>query len=188
MTAIVDDWTSTHASLAAVEPRRRREAGPIRDAWPAVIGKAGAAWGDGLHGSGAPPAAGPAQARGRSREPAGAFAIRDAYGYAAAAGAQSRRREDEARLHRAHAVVAVRRRPEVVALRDRSSTAARSQRRLDVAETMRRDDGLYTWVVDVAHNPRASPARAAASSCTSGAAPSPRPWAAPRWPSRSSRS
>ena len=61
---------------------------PLHDAWPGTIGKAGAAWGDGLHGSGAPPGrTGPVKHEGDLAAPAGAFALRQTYGYAA--GAQS---------------------------------------------------------------------------------------------------
>ncbi|MEO8703433.1 MAG: hypothetical protein ABI867_25525, partial [Kofleriaceae bacterium] len=53
ITGVIDDWTSTSAML-----RRYRRDGdrwtPMGDAWPAVIGAAGAAWGIGLHGNGPP--------------------------------------------------------------------------------------------------------------------------------------
>ena len=58
-------------------------AGARGDAWPAVIGKTGSAWGDGLHGSGAPA---PRRARRRARATARAPPARSRsaarYGYA----------------------------------------------------------------------------------------------------------
>src|SRR5207245_5118469 len=53
VTAIVDDWNVTRATLRSW----RRELGtwhPDGPAWSGVVGKAGTAWGAGLHGAGAP--------------------------------------------------------------------------------------------------------------------------------------
>jgi D-alanyl-D-alanine dipeptidase len=146
VTAIVDDWSSTHATL-----RRFRRAGTtwraVGNPWPGVIGKAGAAWGDGLHGAGAPAGRdGPIKREGDGKAPAGAFAIGAAYGYAAAAPAGSRLPytpldarwecvDDPASGQYARIV-------------DRERVVVDWQS----SEKMRRDDGLYAWVIDISHN------------------------------------
>lgn len=147
VTAIVDDWSSTTATL-----QLWRRAGSaweaVGDPWPGVIGSAGAAWGDGLHGRGAPAdRRGPIKHEGDRTSPAGAFALRAAYGYAAtpppgttlpytASDARWRCVDDPASTHYAQIV-------------------DNTQQKVDwkSAEEMKRPDELYTWVVDIAHNP-----------------------------------
>lgn len=153
ITAVVDDWSTTRATL-----RRWRRAGAgaawTADGapWPGVIGKDGAAWGVGLHGEGAPAGrTGPVKREGDGKSPAGAFALRGSYGYAAAAPAGARlpytaldKRwqcvDDPASKH-------------YDLILDKTT--------VDIdwksAEEMRRKDELYAWVVDVAHNPARSP-------------------------------
>lgn len=145
--AIVDDWAATRATLRLYA---RDGAGwrPVGAPWPAVIGASGAAWGDGLHGDGAPAGhAGPVKREGDRKSPAGAFALRGSYGYAPAPPAGARLPyaavdarwecvDDPASRHYA-----------TIVARDRVAVDWRS------AERMRRDDALYTWVVDVAANP-----------------------------------
>src|SRR2546423_15269529 len=66
VTAVVADWTATTATLR----RYHREHGSwqLVDTWPGVIGAGGAAWGIGLHGSGAPAGrGGPVQREGGDR-------------------------------------------------------------------------------------------------------------------------
>jgi len=77
---VVPDWNSTHGSLRAYERAggRWRAAG---DDIPVVVGRAGAAWGLGLH----PPQEGPLKREGDGRSPAGVFAIGTAFGYAPSA-------------------------------------------------------------------------------------------------------
>ena len=145
VTAITDDWDATKATL---QIWKRAGDGWVKegDAWPAVIGKTGAAWGDGLHGRGAPDGAkGPAKREGDGKSPAGAFALRGAYGYA-----------DKVKTGLAYTPVT----PTWQCVDDpRSTHYATIVDRKTVAvdwtsaETMRRDDALYTWVIDVAHNP-----------------------------------
>jgi D-alanyl-D-alanine dipeptidase len=156
VTAVVDDWTSTHALLH----RYHRDGSTWRaigEPWPGVIGRAGAAWGDGLHGDGAPSGRdGPIKREGDGKAPAGAFALRDAYGYAAAAPAGARLPytavdaswecvDDPASAQYARIVDRAR-----VAVDWRSS------------EKMRRDDDLYAWVIEIAHN---APSRKDRGSC-----------------------
>jgi zinc D-Ala-D-Ala dipeptidase len=148
ITAIVDDWTATRATLRSW----RRELGQWRSdgpAWQGVVGRAGTGWGSGLHGIGAPPGRpGPVKREGDGKSPAGMFALRGSYGYAAAAPPGTRTPyvaldenwncvDDPASAHYNQIV-------------DRRTVDAVDWKS---DETMRRKDELYTWVVDVAHNP-----------------------------------
>jgi L,D-peptidoglycan transpeptidase YkuD (ErfK/YbiS/YcfS/YnhG family) len=144
---VVDDWSSTTASLT------RYRGGPdgwtrVGAAWPGVVGKSGLAWGDGLHGLGAPAGhPGPIKREGDGASPAGVFALTGSYGYAATP-------PTGARMH-------------YTALDDNwqcvddpSSTSytrildKRTVPAIDWKshEDMRRPDALYAWVIDVAHN------------------------------------
>jgi D-alanyl-D-alanine dipeptidase len=149
LTAVVDDWTATHATLRLFH-RDGAAWTPSGPAWAGVIGKTGAAWGDGLHGDG-PPAGqpGPRKREGDGKSPAGAFAVRATYGYAATATsklpytpvtASWQCVDDPASSHYA-------------TILDRASATVDWKS----AEQMRRDDVLYTWVVDLAHNPARTP-------------------------------
>ena len=80
LTAVIDDWSSTKATVTLWrhDDRGWGESG----SWQAVIGHAGAAWGIGLHGSGAPPGhAGPVKHEGDGASPAGIFAIDSGFGF-----------------------------------------------------------------------------------------------------------
>lgn len=78
---VTGDWNADHGMLRHYE--RRQEAWhEVGTAQPVMIGRAGAAWGLGLH---APGHAGPVKREGDGRSPAGAFAIGPAFGYAASA-------------------------------------------------------------------------------------------------------
>lgn len=144
VTAIVGDWTDTHATLR-LWAREGASWTPVGEPWPAVIGKTGAAWGDGLHG-GLAPLPGPVKREGDGKSPAGAFALRGAYGDARQPPAGTRlpytaldeRTEcvdDPRSIHYAQIV-------------ERDGSAEWSS-----SEHMARQDGLYRWVIDVAHNP-----------------------------------
>lgn len=83
VTAVADDWTSTKVTLSdwrrsnGLDEWRR-----VGDPWDGVIGSAGLAWGDGMHGTGAPQGHdGPVKREGDDRSPAGAFRITRAFGY-----------------------------------------------------------------------------------------------------------
>ncbi len=146
VTAVIDDWSSTKATL-----RRYRRAGDrwelVGQPWPGVIGKQGAAWGDGLHGKGAPAGRGGLDKReGDGKSPAGAFAIGTSYGYAGAAPAGTKLPyravntnwkcvDDPTSAHYNQIL---------------EQTTVRAD--WSSAEEMRRADDLYTWVIDVAHN------------------------------------
>jgi L,D-peptidoglycan transpeptidase YkuD (ErfK/YbiS/YcfS/YnhG family) len=77
---ITPDWNDTHGTLRSFT---RTDQGwqPAAAAFPVVIGRAGAAWGLGLH----PAQPGPAKQEGDGRSPAGVFAIGTAFGYAQSA-------------------------------------------------------------------------------------------------------
>jgi D-alanyl-D-alanine dipeptidase len=153
ITGILDDWSATRVTLRSW--RRTGDGGgwlPDGAPWRGVIGKSGAAWGIGLHGSGAPDGRpGPLKREGDAASPAGAFALRGAYGYAAAPPTGTRipytqatadwQCVDDARS--SHYTQIVDRRGITV---DWTS-----------AEAMRRTDELYTWVIDIAHNRAAAP-------------------------------
>jgi len=143
VTAVVDNWTSTHAVMRAwqLDANGWKPTGPT---WPAVIGKTGAAWGDGLHGDGAPSGrGGPAKLEGDGKSPAGAFALTEAFGYAPEAAhlpfraldEDTRCIDDPSSQHYA----------EIGELGDRGDWKS--------AEKMHRGDDLYSLGVVVAHNP-----------------------------------
>jgi L,D-peptidoglycan transpeptidase YkuD (ErfK/YbiS/YcfS/YnhG family) len=153
VTAITPSWDATTAELRLWERARAGEpwtlvAGP----WPGVIGKTGAGWGMGRHGRGPPPGHdGPLKREGDGRSPAGAFLLQASYGYAdhppAATGMPYQQTDahwqcvDDPRSDRYTQIV------------DRRAVAVD----WTSAEDMRRPDALYTWVVDVGHNPTRIP-------------------------------
>ena len=73
----IPDWNSLHGELRTFE-RSDRGWRAIAPAQPVVIGRAGAAWGTGLHAA----QPGPVKKEGDGRSPAGVFAIGSAFGYA----------------------------------------------------------------------------------------------------------
>jgi L,D-peptidoglycan transpeptidase YkuD (ErfK/YbiS/YcfS/YnhG family) len=151
VTVIVDDWDSTKATLQ----RWHRDGSTWRktgEPWPGVIGKSGAGWGVGLHGSGAPTGrSGPTKREGDGKSPAGVFALGSSYGYAKAPPAGTKlaytalddawKCVDDPASRNYNRI-----------LDDRTVTVDWKS-----AEDMRRKDELYTWVVDVGHNPAHSP-------------------------------
>ena len=147
VTAVVDDWTSTKATMRVW--RRNGSAWEAKgDAWPGVVGRTGTAWGIGLHGDGAPNREGPIKKEGDGKSPAGVFAIDAAYGvaveapkgtklpYETTASGDWQCVDDPASDHYATII-------------DRKQVASDWQSH----EEMLRNDTLYTWVVNVAHNP-----------------------------------
>jgi D-alanyl-D-alanine dipeptidase len=148
VTAIIDDWNSTRATLQLWSRGDAEAWQPIGDPWTSVIGHAGAAWGTGLHED--PKRPGPRKVEGDGRSPAGAFAIRAAYGYAPAPPPGSRLLytpsdrlecvDDPSSKHYTKIVDGA------VPTKDWKSS-----------EPMRLSDHQYTWVVDLGHNPGAKP-------------------------------
>lgn len=153
VTAVTDSWTSTTATLQLWQ-RVGTQWQPVGTSWPAVIGKTGSAWGIGMHGAGVPGREGPMKKEGDGKSPAGAFVIRDAFGYADEPPKHTKLEytstgrgdiecvDDPASEHYAQIV-------------DRKQVPAD----WESAEQMMRDDALYTWVVDLAHNPERSPGK-----------------------------
>jgi zinc D-Ala-D-Ala dipeptidase len=112
-----------------------------------VLGRAGYAWGDGVHGTGAPAGRpGPLKREGDGRSPAGVFALGVVHGYAAAAPAgmtlpyeratAAQRCVDDPRAAQYNRVV-------------ESAASGDSWR---TAERMRRDDAVYELALDIEHN------------------------------------
>ncbi len=157
LVTITPDWDATEGKM------RRYTRGP--GGWQAagepvdvVVGRSGIAWGRGLHGDGAPAGrGGPVKVEGDGRAPAGAFWIRGAYGYDAAAPpgtalpwaqiGPSWRCVDDPHDGRYNDVF----------------DAQGMQETWRSAEEMRRPDDLYKYVVVIGHND--SPARPGAGSC-----------------------
>lgn len=149
--AVVPGWDDVHAELKRFE---RTDTGwkQIGEAWPAVIGVSGAAWGRGLHGAGAPAGQdGPVKKEGDGKSPAGVFALGASFGY------------DKAPPRGAHL-------PYTQVDKDwlciDDGTSAHYNEVLDTSglkkdwgsfEEMRRKDELYRRVIVVAHNPEPSP-------------------------------
>lgn len=150
--AVVADWDTVEAELSrweradAKSPWQRVEA-----PWTGVIGR-GAAWGLGLHGEG-PPAGqtGARKREGDGRSPAGVFSLGGSFGYAKAALAEAR-----------WPYTPVDKR--WLCVDDGASKlygtivdSSRVTKDWASAEQMRRKDALYTWVVEVNHNPARAP-------------------------------
>ena len=152
LTAVPADWNAVTATLQLWHREKSAAWQRVGDPWTAVIGATGSAWGIGLHGDSLPIGrTGPLKREGDKKSPAGSFALRGAYGYAPNPPAGTRLPytptddntlciDDPASLHYTTIV-------------DKAATE------LDwhSAEQMHRKDTLYTWVIDVAHNPSHEP-------------------------------
>lgn len=152
ITAVPASWNAKQATL-----RRFRRDGAswvaVGDPWPGVLGASGAAWGRGLHGEAAPSGRrGPRKREGDGRSPAGAFALRGSYGYADAAPKGTRLAYTPTTA--AQECVDDPRSQHYDRIVDRGAVAAPDWKS---SESMRRRDALYTWVIDVAHNPAHAP-------------------------------
>jgi L,D-peptidoglycan transpeptidase YkuD (ErfK/YbiS/YcfS/YnhG family) len=155
LVAVAPDWDTPAATLHAFERSGPGAAWrPALAPMPVSLGRAGLAWGRGLH---APETAGPQKREGDGRSPAGAFALGVVTGYA---------REPLAGLRLPY-------RPATPTLRCVDDPASRHYNALvdeaqvpkawTSAEDMRRSDELYRWTVWVAHND--APAQPGAGSC-----------------------
>jgi D-alanyl-D-alanine dipeptidase len=141
VTAVVDDWSATKATLRTWH-RDGNKWKPDGEPWAAVIGKTGAAWGDGLHGAGAPAGhTGPIKQEGDRKSPAGAFAFVEAFGYDAQTSPLPYRKVDASTLCIDDATS-----PRYGEIGQLAGGDFKS------FEKMRRDDGLYELGIVVDHN------------------------------------
>ncbi|HEY4239138.1 MAG TPA: L,D-transpeptidase family protein [Kofleriaceae bacterium] len=145
VTGVIDDWQGHTATLRLWE-RAGGAWKPVGAPWQAAIGS-GAGWGIGLHGSGAPSGHdGPVKEEGDGRSPAGAFRVNAAYGYAAGKSllpftvSEGLECVDDEKSKNYGTI-----------LRRTATSDWHS------SEQMRRKDALYTWVIDIAHNPKHQP-------------------------------
>lgn len=149
---VVDDWAAVPVELSRWERVGDSAAWrQVGEPWTGVVGS-GTAWGRGLHGEG-PPAgqSGPQKQEGDGKSPAGVFALGGAYGYAAKPPEHTRWSytpvdgswhcvdDSASKLYGT-----------IVDADDVTKDWKSS-------EKMKRRDALYTWVVDVAHNPAHTP-------------------------------
>jgi L,D-peptidoglycan transpeptidase YkuD (ErfK/YbiS/YcfS/YnhG family) len=153
LVGITADWDATDATLRLWERDEARGAWrAVGEAWPAVVGRSGLAWGRGAHGDG-PPAGqpGPRKHEGDGTSPAGLFAIGPSFGYADAPPAG-------ARLPYTTATASWRCVDDPASrfynrlLDERTVTIDWSSR-----EELRRDDDAYRWIIEVRHNADGSP-------------------------------
>ena len=112
-----------------------------------VLGRSGYAWGNGVHGSGAPEGrSGPVKREGDGRSPAGVFAIGTVHGYAPAA-------PDGSTLPYEQATTAQRCVDDPRATEyNRIVEAGPRGESWRTAERMRRDDAVYELALDIEHN------------------------------------
>ncbi len=153
VTATVPAWDATTAELRLwTRPSSASPWLPAGPAWPATVGRTGIAWGRGLHGDGAPAGRdGPLKREGDGRSPAGLFAIGPAFGYAATppAGARMPYTPVDASWNCVDDPAS--------AFYNRVLDARTVTPDWKSAEDMRRADPLYAWVIEVRHNPSATP-------------------------------
>jgi D-alanyl-D-alanine dipeptidase len=150
--ATVEDWDDVTAELARFERAPGGAWKPVGQAWPAVIGARGSAWGRGLHGDAAPAGrGGPVKREGDGKSPAGTFALGASFGYASQSVPGAR--VSYAALDDSWVCVDDPRSSRY----NRVFDAAGVMKDWSSAETMRRADELYRWVVVVDHNADATP-------------------------------
>ena len=152
LTSVTPNWSEIHTQVTLW--RRDDATAPWRTvrSWPATIGRTGLAWGDGLHGGGAPAGrTGAVKREGDGKSPAGVFTLDASYGYAPQALARA-------------ALPYTQVDPSWLCIDDPKSKSYNriidtdgATRDWESSEEMRRDDVLYTWVVDVGHNRGAKP-------------------------------
>jgi len=151
ITSVTADWDAVPTELT----EWRRETGKpwtkVRS-WTGVVGHTGLAWGKGLHGNGPPEGhEGPMKLEGDGKAPAGVFTLDGSYGYGKAPPAnaalpyqqvdKSWHCVDDANSQSYNKIVDA----DTVTVDWKSS------------EDMKRKDWLYTWVIQVGHNPERLP-------------------------------
>jgi D-alanyl-D-alanine dipeptidase len=149
---IAEDWNASSVVLRRFEREGAGEWRAVGEPWDGTIGRAGLAWGRGLHGDGAPRGQrGPVKVEGDGRAPAGLFAIGRAFGYDAEPPGPSRM--SYAQLTESWRCVD----DPGSASYNRVLDAAGLAPDWQSAEVMRRDDDLYRWVVEIDHNHLVAP-------------------------------
>ncbi|MFT3697152.1 MAG: hypothetical protein QM831_28680 [Kofleriaceae bacterium] len=148
ITAVPDTWTATAVQLQLWERAPGETWHRTGDAWPAIIGGTGSAWGIGLHGDGKDHN-GPHKVEGDRKSPAGAFALRGIYGYAVAA--------PDVKLPYTPSIETTKCVDDPASQHYASIVGEDVKKDWVSAEDMHRKDAMYTWVVDVAHNPKRVP-------------------------------
>jgi D-alanyl-D-alanine dipeptidase len=148
VTAVADDWTSTKVTLARWQRKHFEDPWErVGDPWSGVVGNAGLAWGDGLHGTGAPDGRdGPRKREGDGKSPAGAFRITNTFGTTS--------------LGRLHHIPVTDTTECVDDPRSAAyNTIVEHTGSADwiSSEHMRRDDGLYDVGAVIDHNPTNTP-------------------------------
>lgn len=148
LTAVVDDWRATRATLRHYR-RDGRSWRLIGEPWVGVIGYAGTAWGDGLHGRGAPKGrTGPIKREGDGKSPAGVFTMRGLYGYAKSAPAGTKLAYTAALDDTWQCVDDPKSRAY-----NKIVDARKVKSDWGSAEPMRRGDSQYVWAIEIKHNP-----------------------------------
>jgi len=140
-------WDAVPARLSCFERTASKDS--WKQAWPAcdaVVGRNGLAWGIGLHGS--HPPEGPTKKEGDGRAPAGAFRLREAFGYAAASDAKITSFPYLPITPTIEGVDDIRSKY-YNRLQDSATTSGKDWKS---AEIMLRPDGLYRWGLVVEHN------------------------------------
>lgn len=140
---VSDSWDAPAASARLYERKKDGAWRPAGEAVPVSLGRAGLAWGRGLH---APETGGPVKREGDGRSPAGVFDLRHVTGYTEAPprGLRLPYRQASATLRCVDDPAS----PAYNTLADE----ALGPKTWTSAEDMRRGDELYRWVVWVAHN------------------------------------
>jgi L,D-peptidoglycan transpeptidase YkuD (ErfK/YbiS/YcfS/YnhG family) len=140
---VADSWDATAASARLYERGQDGAWRPSGEAMPVSLGRAGLAWGRGLH---APEPGGPLKREGDGRSPAGVFDLRHVTGYSPAPlrGLRLPYRQASASLRCVDDPAS--------AVYNTLVDEALGPKTWTSAEDMRRSDELYRWVVWVAHN------------------------------------
>lgn len=144
----------TSSGFDAWRAELQRYERPVGGTWRAVgqpvavvLGHAGYAWGDGVHGSGAPEGrSGPVKREGDGRSPAGVFALGPLHGYAKHAPAGTTLPYEQASAQQRCVDD-----PQAAAY-NRIVEVGPTVESWRSAERMRRDDDLYELALDIAHN------------------------------------
>ena len=146
---VAESWRARAVELFVFErPAYGQPWAPAGEGWPGTLGRGGLSWGRGLHGDGAPAGQdGPEKREGDRTSPAGVFALTRAYGYAE----RGRGLMPYVGVSRSWRCIDDPESASYNLVLDSADLPAGS-RDWSSAERMRRNDGLYEWVIEIAHN------------------------------------